>query len=158
MGDRQHATCVFGKHVVDGLGSVELVELRRATNAHRYKPRLAMVATAGIDGVDQHALGAEARGGVDGFGEGMIDKLSDIERGDISVAVDTKPASTAKDVVADGIAHTILHDATVLGAVIDLVDVVDAGLKVIGMDARFPVIATVVYVLRGETEIAQGTL
>ena len=88
----------------------------------------------------------------------MVDELADIERGDISVAVDTKPASTAKDVVADGVAHTILHDATVLGAVVDLVDVVDAGLKVVGMDARFPVIATVVYVLRGKAKIAQGTL
>ena len=88
----------------------------------------------------------------------MVDELADIERGDISVAVDTKPASTAKDVVSDGVAHTILHDATVLGAVVDLVDVVDAGLKVVGMDARFPVIATVVYVLRGKAKIAQGTL
>ena len=88
----------------------------------------------------------------------MVDELADIERGDISVAVDTKPASTAKDVVADGVAHTILHDATVLGAVVDLVDVVDAGLKVVGMDARFPVIATVVYVLRGKAKIAKGTL
>ena len=69
MGDRQHTTCVFGKHVVDSLGSVELVELRRATNAHRYKPRLAMVATAGIDSVDQHALRTEARRGIDGFGK-----------------------------------------------------------------------------------------
>ena len=77
----------------------------------------------------------------------MVDELADIERGDISVAVDTKPASTAEDVVADGVAHTILHDATVLGTVVDLVDVVDAGLKVVGMDARFPAIATVVYVL-----------
>ena len=45
-----------------------------------------------------------------------------------------------------------------LGAVIDLVDVVDVGLKVIGMHARFPVIATVVYVLRGKAKIAQGAL
>lgn len=88
----------------------------------------------------------------------MVDELADIERGDISVAVDTKPASTAKDVVADGVAHTILHDATVLGAVVDLVDVVDAGLKVVGMDARFPVIATFVYVLRGKAKVAQGAL
>ena len=88
----------------------------------------------------------------------MVDELADIERGDIFVAVDAKPASTAEDVVADGIAHTILHDATVLGAVIDLVDVVDVGLKVIGMHARFPVIATVVYVLRGKAKIAQGAL
>ena len=88
----------------------------------------------------------------------MVDELADIERGDISVAVDTKPASTAKDVVADGVAHTILHDSMVFGAVIDLVDVVGKSLKVIGMDARFPVIAAVVYVLRGKAEIAQGTL
>ena len=88
----------------------------------------------------------------------MVDELADIERGDISVAVDTKPASTAKDVVADGVAHTILHDATVLGAVKDLVDVVGVGLEVIGMDARLPEIAAAVYVLRRKTEIAQGTL
>lgn len=88
----------------------------------------------------------------------MVDELADIERGDIFVAVDTKPASTAKDVVAGGVAHTILHDATVLGTVVDLVDVVDVGLKVIGMHARFPVIATVVYVLRGKAKIAQGAL
>ena len=68
-GDRQHAACVFGKHVVDSLGPVELVEIRRATNAHRYKPRLATVATAGIDGVGQHALRSEACSGVDGLGE-----------------------------------------------------------------------------------------
>ena len=88
----------------------------------------------------------------------MVDELADIERGDISVAVDTKPASTAKDVVADGVAHAVLHDAAVFGAVKDLVDVVGVGLEVIGMDARFPVIATVVYVLRGKAKIAQGTL
>lgn len=116
------------------------------------------VEAAGIDGVDQHALGAEARGGVDGFGEGMIDKLSDIERGLIFVAVDAKATGAAEYVVATGITYAVLHDATVLGTAVDLVDVVDAGLKVVGMDARFPVIATVVYVLRGKAKIAQGTL
>ena len=88
----------------------------------------------------------------------MVDELADVERGGISVAIDTKPASTAEDVAAGGIAYTVLHDSTVLGAVIDLVDVVDTGFKVIGMDARFPVIAVVVYMLRRKTEIAQGTL
>ena len=67
--NRQHAACVFGEHVVDGLGPVELVELCRAANAHCYKPRLATVATAGIDSVDQRALRSETRGGVDGLGE-----------------------------------------------------------------------------------------
>ena len=76
----------------------------------------------------------------------------------MSVAIDTKPASTAQDVVAGGVAHAVLHDATVFGAVIDLVDVVGVGLEVIGMDARLPEIATAVYVLRRKTEIAQGTL
>ena len=33
----------------------------------------------------------------------MVDDLADIERGDISVAVDTKPSSTAEDVVAGDI-------------------------------------------------------
>ena len=88
----------------------------------------------------------------------MVDKFADIERGSISVAVDAKPASTAENVVTRGIAHAVLHDATVLGAVVDLVDVVDAGLKVVGMDARLPEIAAAVYVLRRKTEIAQGTL
>ena len=88
----------------------------------------------------------------------MVDEFADIERGDISVAVDTKATGATEYVVVIGIAHAILHDATVLGAVIDLVDVVDAGLKVIGMDARFPVIAAVVYVLRGKAKITQGTL
>ena len=88
----------------------------------------------------------------------MVDELADIERGDISVAVDAKPASTAEDVVAGGISYAVLHNSTVFSAVIDLVDVVDVGLKVIGMDARFPVIAAVVYVLRGKAKIAQGTL
>lgn len=68
-GDRQHAACVFGKHVVDSLGPVELVELCRATNAHRYKPCLATIAAAGIDSVDQHTLRSEARSGVDGLGK-----------------------------------------------------------------------------------------
>ena len=88
----------------------------------------------------------------------MVDDLADIERGDISVAVDTKPSSTAEDVVAGGIAYAVLHNSTVFSAVIDLVDVVGKSLKVIGMDARFPVIAAVVYMLRRKTEIAQGTL
>ena len=157
-GDRQHAACVFGKHVVDGLGPVELVELCRATNAHRYKPRRATVATARIDSIDQHALRSEARGGVDGLGKRVVDELADIERRDIFVAVDTKPASTAEDVVAGGIAHAVLHDSTVLGAVVDLVDIVDIGLEVIGMDARFPVIVAVVDMLRRKTEIAHGAL
>lgn len=76
----------------------------------------------------------------------------------MSVAIDTKPASTAQDVVAGGVAHAVLHDSTVLGAVIDLVDVVGVGLEVIEMDARLPEIAAAVYVLRRKTEIAQGTL
>ena len=88
----------------------------------------------------------------------MVDELADIERGDISVAVDAKPASTAEDVVAGGIAYTVLHDATVLGAVENQVNIIGKRFKVVGMDARFPVIATVVYVLRGKAKIAQGTL
>ena len=88
----------------------------------------------------------------------MVDELADIERGDISVAVDTKPASTAEDVVAGGVAHAVLHDVAMFGAVIDLVDVVGIGLKVIGMDTRFPIIVTVVYMLRRKTKIAQGAL
>lgn len=127
-------------------------------NAHCYKPRLATVATAGIDSVDQRALRSETRGGVDGLGKRVVDELADIERGDISVAVDTKPASTAEDVIAGGIAHAVLHDVTMFGAVIDLVDVVGIGLKVIGMDTRFPIIVTVVYMLRRKTKIAQGAL
>ena len=88
----------------------------------------------------------------------MVDEFADIERGDISVAVDAKPASTAENVVTRGIAHAVLHDAAVFGAVKDLVDVVGVGLEVIGMDARLPEIAAAVYVLRRKTEIAQGTL
>ncbi len=88
----------------------------------------------------------------------MVDELADIERGGISVAVDTKPASAAKDVVARGIAHAVLHDAAVFGAVVDLVDIAGIGLKVIGMDTRFPVIVAVVDMLGRKTEIAQGAL
>lgn len=88
----------------------------------------------------------------------MVNKFADIERGGISVAVDAKPASAAEDVVARGIAHAVLHDAAVFGAIIDLVDVVDVGLKVIGVDARFPVIVAVVDMLGRKTEIAQGAL
>ena len=117
-------------------------------------PRLATVATAGIDSVDQHTLRSEARSGVDSLGERVVDKFADIERGGISVAFDTKPASATKDVVAHGIAHTVLHNAAVFGAVVDLVDIVGIGLKVIGMDTRFPVIVAVVYMLGRKTEIA----
>ena len=88
----------------------------------------------------------------------MVDELADIERGSISVAVDAKPASTAENVVTRGIAHAVLHDAAVFGAIIDLVDIADVGLEVIGVDARFPVIVAVVYMLRRKTEIAQGAL
>lgn len=88
----------------------------------------------------------------------MVDELANIERGDISVAVDTKPASTAENVVAGGVAYAVLHDATVLGAVIDLVDIVAIGLEVIGMDARFPVIVAVVYMLRRKAKVAHSAL
>ena len=88
----------------------------------------------------------------------MVDELADIERGDTFVAVDTKPASTAENVVTSGIAHAVLHDATVLGAVVDLVDIVAIGLEVIRVDTRLPVIVTVVYMLRRKAEIAHGAL
>lgn len=88
----------------------------------------------------------------------MVNKFADIERGGISVAVDAKPASAAEDVVARGIAHAVLHDAAVFGAVVDLVDIAGIGLKVIGMDTRFPVIVAVVDMLGRKTEIAQGAL
>ena len=101
---------------------------------------------------------SETCGGVDGLGKRVVDELADIERGDAFVAVDAKSASTAEDVVAGGVAHTVLHDATVLGAVIDLVDIVAIGLEVIGVDTRFPVIVAVVYMLRRKTEVAHGTL
>lgn len=117
-----------------------------------------MVTATGIDSVDQHTLRSKPRGGVDGLGKGMIDEFADIERGLVFVPIDAKTASTAEHVVACGVAYTILHDSMVLGAVIDLVDVVGKSLKVIGMDARFPAIATVVYVLRRKSEIAQGVL
>ena len=88
----------------------------------------------------------------------MIDELADIERGDTFVAVDTKPASAAEDVIAGGIAHAVLHDATVLGAVVDQVDIFAIGLEVIGVDTRLPVIVAVVYMLRRKAEIAHGAL
>ena len=117
-----------------------------------------MVTATGIDSVDQHALRSKPRGSVDSLGKGMIDELADIERGLVFAPIDAKTASTAEHVVACGVAYTILHDSMVFGAVIDLVDVVGKSLKVIGMDARFPVIAAVVYMLRRKTEVAQGTL
>ena len=88
----------------------------------------------------------------------MVDELADIERGDTFVAVDTKPASTAENVVTGGIAHAILQDVTVFGAVIDLVDIVAIGLEVIGVDTRLPVIVAVVYMLRRKAKIAHSAL
>lgn len=60
------AAYVFGEHVVDGLGpGVELVELAVPRTRTAISPRLATVATAGIDSVDQRVLRSETRGGVD---------------------------------------------------------------------------------------------
>ena len=86
------------------------------------------------------------------------DEFANVERGRVSVSVDAIASDATKHVIASSVAHSIPHDAIVLGAVVNLVDIVDIGLEVIGMDARFPVIVAVVHMLRRKTEIAQGAL
>ena len=157
-GERKHATGVLGKHGIDGIGSIVLIELQRAANAHGDEPRLAVIAAAAVDGVDQHALGAEPRGWVDGFDKGVVDELSNIERGCVFVAIDAIGSYAAQYVIALGVAYAILHHAIVSGAVKDLVDILGVRLEVVGVYARIPVIAAVVYVLRGQAKVAHCSL
>ena len=135
-----------------------LIELQRAANAHGDEPRLTVIAAAAVDGVDQHALGAEPRGWVDGFDKGVVDKLSNIERGCVFVAIDAIGSYAAQYVIALGVAYAILHHAIVSGAVKDLVDILGVRLEVVGVYARIPVIAAVVYVLRGQAKVAHCSL
>ena len=157
-GEREHATGVLGKHGVDGIGPIMLIELRRAANAHSDQPRMAVIAAAAVDGVDQHALGAEPRGGVDGFDKGVVDELADIERGRVFISIDAIAPNTAKYVIVLGVAYAILHHAIVPGAVKDLADILGVRLEVVGVYARFPVIAAVVYVLRRQAKVAHCSL
>ena len=113
-GEREHAAGIFGQHGIYGVGAITLVELGRTANANGDQPRLAIVAAAAINGIDQHALSAEPRGGVDGFNKGMVDELADIERRHVSVSVDAIASDATEHVVAVGVAHAILHNAIVL--------------------------------------------
>lgn len=156
--EREHAAGILGKHGIDGVGPIAFIELRCTANTHGGKAHPAVIAAASINGADQHALGSKPCCGVNRLDQSVIDEFANVERGRVSVSVDAIASDATKHVIASSVAHSILHDAIVLGAVVNLVDIVDIGLEVIGMDARFPVIVAVVYMLRRKTEIAQGAL
>ena len=157
-GEREHTTSIFGEHSVNGVSPIVLIELRRTANAHGDQARLMVIATAAVDGVDQHALGAESRGGIDRFNEGVVNEFADIKRGRISVSVDAIAPNATKHVIAFGVAYAILHNAIAFRAIKDLVDVLGICFEVIGVHACLPVIAAVIDVLRGKSKIAQRSL